>query len=89
MKLIAGIEGVNSIVVDPAKKTVTVIGEADPFEIIRKVRKFRRCAEIVTIGPAKEEKKEPKPELPSTCQKCDAWFIIREEDYGHGYCSIL
>ncbi|WCJ35220.1 hypothetical protein M5689_016485 [Euphorbia peplus] len=58
MKLIATIEGITSIVQDPAKNTVTIIGEADPVKIIRKVRKFRKSASIVSIGPPKEETKK-------------------------------
>nr|DAA64569.1 TPA_exp: inositol-pentakisphosphate 2-kinase 555 [Ricinus communis] len=60
MKLISAIEGITSIVLDPSKNTVTVIGEADPVKIIRKVRKFRKSATIVSIGPPKEEKKDDK-----------------------------
>ncbi|KAJ4701980.1 Heavy metal-associated domain [Melia azedarach] len=60
MKLIAKIEGITSIVIDPSKNTVTVIGEADPVKVIKKVREFRKCASIVSIGPLKEEKKEEK-----------------------------
>lgn len=63
MKLIATVEGITSIVLDPPKNTVTVIGEADPVRIIKKVRKFRKSATIVSIGPPpKEEKKEEKKE---------------------------
>ncbi|KAF2293305.1 hypothetical protein GH714_000027 [Hevea brasiliensis] len=89
MKLIATIEGITSIVLDPSKNTVTVIGEADPVKIINKVRKFRRSATILSIGPAKEEKKEDKdslkkemivkemivPYAPRACQRCDVCEI--------------
>ncbi|XP_055960223.1 inositol-pentakisphosphate 2-kinase isoform X2 [Mercurialis annua] len=63
MKLISDIEGITSIVLDPSKNTVTVIGEADPVKIIRKVRKFRKSATIVSIGPPKEEKKDDKDKI--------------------------
>ncbi|KAJ7957779.1 Heavy metal-associated domain [Quillaja saponaria] len=91
MKLIATIEGITSIVLDPSKNTVTVIGEADPVRIIKKVRKFRKTAKIVSIGPPKEEKKDEKkdvvPHAPKTCQRCDVWYVIAED--GYGYCSIM
>ncbi|KAK6938851.1 Heavy metal-associated domain, HMA [Dillenia turbinata] len=89
MKLMATIEGINSIVLDPSKSTVTVIGEADPLKIIKKARKFRKSAEIVSIGPPKEEKKDEKdiiPSLPRMCQKCDVWYVVRED---FSYCNIL
>lgn len=47
MKLISTVEGINSIVLDPSKNTVTVIGEADPVGIIKKVRKFTSSAQII------------------------------------------
>lgn len=91
MKLVAGIEGIDSIVLGPSKSSVTVIGDADPSEIIRKIRKFRKSARFVSIGPPKEEKKDEKkdigPCIPKICQKCDLWYVIREDDYN--YCSIL
>ncbi|KAH1093454.1 hypothetical protein GYH30_039279, partial [Glycine max] len=57
MKLIATVEGIASIVLDPDKNTVTVIGEADPLRTVKPVRKFRKSATIVSIGPPKEEKR--------------------------------
>ncbi|KAF8410567.1 hypothetical protein HHK36_003098 [Tetracentron sinense] len=78
MKLIAGIEGITSIVLDPSKNTVTVIGEADPVKIIKRVRCFRKHAKIESIGPPpkdekKDEKKDIHPTHPMTCHKCDVW----------------
>lgn len=96
MKLISSIEGVNSIVLDPSKNTATVIGEADPVRIIKKVRKFRSSAQIVSIGPPKDEKKDEKkddkkdiimPALPRTCQKCDVWYVVGQDYYTP--CNIL
>lgn len=92
MKLIATIEGITSIVLDPSKSTVTVIGEADPVTIIKKVRKFRKSASVVSVGPPKEEKKDEKKDLlvpyaPKACQRCDVWYVIGEDYYS--YCSIM
>lgn len=91
MKLIAKIEGITSIVIDPSKNTVTVVGEADPVKIIKKVREFRKSAAIVSIGPVKEEKKEEKkdvliPVAPKICQRCDVWYVVGED---YSYCSIM
>ncbi|KAI3726764.1 hypothetical protein L1987_66568 [Smallanthus sonchifolius] len=60
MILISSIEGIDSIVLDLSKNTATITGEADPVSIIRKVRKCRKSAHIVSVGPAKEEKKVEK-----------------------------
>ncbi|XP_057974169.1 heavy metal-associated isoprenylated plant protein 39-like [Malania oleifera] len=91
MKSIAAIEGITSVVLDPSKDTATVIGEADPAKIIKMVRKFIKCAQIISVGPLKEEKKDEKkesiPSLPKICQKCDVWYVIGEDRYN--YCTIL
>ncbi|KAI6688812.1 hypothetical protein NL676_025640 [Syzygium grande] len=93
MKLVATVEGITSIVLDPSKNTVTVIGEADPAKIIKKVRKFRKSARFVSIGPPKEDKKDEKkysviPQIPKTCQRCDVWHVVAEDRY-YNYCSIM
>ncbi|XAR61728.1 hypothetical protein NMG60_11016231 [Bertholletia excelsa] len=93
MKLISAIEGIDSIVLDPSKNTVTVIGEADPVCIINRVRKFRKCAEIKSVGPSKEEKdpSQKKPgeniSLPRTCQGCSVWYVVHDDIYSP--CTIL
>lgn len=51
-----GINGVNSIVPNSSKSLATIVGNADPFEIIKKLRKLRRSVEFVNIGLQKEEK---------------------------------
>ncbi|GLJ20136.1 hypothetical protein SUGI_0365540 [Cryptomeria japonica] len=52
MKAAAGVDGVDSIQVDSSKNTVTVIGEADPVEVAKKIRKLKKNAEIVTVKTA-------------------------------------
>ncbi|PPD81863.1 hypothetical protein GOBAR_DD21220 [Gossypium barbadense] len=46
MHVISELVGITSITLDPSKNTVMVTGEADPFKIIKKVRKFRKHASI-------------------------------------------
>ncbi|KAK4746263.1 hypothetical protein SAY87_012575 [Trapa incisa] len=95
MKQVAAIEGITSIVLDPPKNTVTVVGEADPVDIIKKVRKFRRSASIISIGPPKDDtgrdisycSSTTFPQVPSACQRCDRWYVVSEDSYG--YCSIM
>ncbi|KAK4745716.1 hypothetical protein SAY87_012028 [Trapa incisa] len=97
MKLVATLEGITSIVLDPSKSTVTVIGEADPVDIINKIRKFRKSAMIVSTGSSKDNKDDTKkdsststmstalPQMPSVCQRCDVWYVLPS----HNYCSIM
>ncbi|MQL86289.1 hypothetical protein Taro_018805 [Colocasia esculenta] len=57
MKAVSTLSGIDSIAVDMKDKKMTVIGLADPVDIVGKLRKFWHT-EILSIGPAKEPKKE-------------------------------
>ncbi|XP_058769834.1 heavy metal-associated isoprenylated plant protein 39-like [Vicia villosa] len=60
MKSVSGLSGVESVSVDMKDKKLTLIGDIDPVRVVGKLRKFCH-AEIISVGPAKEEKKdEPK-----------------------------
>jgi len=55
---------------DMKDQKLTVIGDVDPVDVVNKIRKL--CpADIVSVGPAKEEKKkeEPKKEEPKKDDK--------------------
>lgn len=77
--------GVDKVEVDAAKGTLTVIGDADPYEIIVRTRKTGKFVEVVSIGPppappkqdgqkkGDQEKKEPadKDKKPADQNKSD------------------
>ncbi|XP_058754407.1 heavy metal-associated isoprenylated plant protein 39-like [Vicia villosa] len=64
MKAVSGLSGVESVSVDMKDKKQTLIGDIDPVKVVGKLRKFCH-AEIISVGPAKEEKKEePKKDEP-------------------------
>lgn len=58
--------GIESLSMDMKEKKLTVVGVVDPIDIVGKLKKH--ClAELVTVGPAKEEEKkkdEPKKDEP-------------------------
>ncbi|KAL2324573.1 hypothetical protein Fmac_023631 [Flemingia macrophylla] len=57
MKAVSGISGVESVSVEMKDKKLTLTGDIDPVQVVAKLR--RLChTEIVSVGPAKEEKKE-------------------------------
>ncbi|GKU95210.1 hypothetical protein SLEP1_g8597 [Rubroshorea leprosula] len=59
MKEVAGLTGIDSIAMDMKEKKLTVIGDVDPVCVVTKLRKKQwRYTEILTVGPAKEEKKK-------------------------------
>ncbi|KAI9084195.1 hypothetical protein K1719_033866 [Acacia pycnantha] len=60
MKVVAGIAGVESVSVNMKEKTLTLIGDIDPVNAVGKLRKLSHT-EIVSVGPAKEEKQKEKP----------------------------
>ncbi|XP_058769829.1 heavy metal-associated isoprenylated plant protein 39-like [Vicia villosa] len=57
MKAVSGLSGVESVSVDMKDKKLTLIGDIDPVRVVGKLRKFCH-AEIISVGPAKEEKKD-------------------------------
>ncbi|KAG9158529.1 hypothetical protein Leryth_016166 [Lithospermum erythrorhizon] len=61
MKAVSTLTGIESLSVDMNERKMTVVGDVDPVQVIRKLRKSWH-AEIVTVGPAKEEKKDDKKE---------------------------
>ncbi|XP_059069458.1 heavy metal-associated isoprenylated plant protein 39-like isoform X2 [Cryptomeria japonica] len=63
LKVVAVVEGVDSVAVDMKQKTMTVIGEADPLFIASRLREFGfNFVELQSVGPAKERNKEKKEE---------------------------
>ncbi|CAN6240279.1 unnamed protein product, partial [Urochloa humidicola] len=59
METAADIYGIDSIGADHKEQKMTVIGDMDPVEIARKLKKFGKI-DIISVGPAKEEKKDDK-----------------------------
>jgi len=53
--------GIDSISVDMKDSKLTVTGLVDPVDVVARLRKVGSAA-IVSVGPAKEEKKEDKKE---------------------------
>ena len=53
--------GIDSISVDMKDSKLTVIGLIDPVDVVARLRKVGSAA-IVSVGPAKEEKKDAKKE---------------------------
>lgn len=51
--------GVDSIAADMKEHKLTVIGEMDPIAIAKKLKKIG-TVEMVSVGPAKEEKKDER-----------------------------
>ncbi|KAL4024454.1 hypothetical protein IC575_012808 [Cucumis melo] len=57
LKLVSTLAGIDSIAMDMKERKLTVIGAVDPVTIVSKLRKFWP-AEIISVGPAVEPKKE-------------------------------
>ncbi|XP_054787911.1 heavy metal-associated isoprenylated plant protein 39-like [Prosopis cineraria] len=57
MKVVSGIQGVESVSVDMNENKMTVVGSIDPVTVVRKLRRLSHT-DIVSVGPAKEEEKE-------------------------------
>ncbi|XP_009622936.1 heavy metal-associated isoprenylated plant protein 2-like [Nicotiana tabacum] len=72
LKAVSGLPGVEKIEIDGAKGTLSVTGDADPYEVIVRSRKAGKFVEVVSIGPPaappkpdgqkKAEEQKPKPQ---------------------------
>uniref|UniRef100_A0ACD5YUT5 Uncharacterized protein n=1 Tax=Avena sativa TaxID=4498 RepID=A0ACD5YUT5_AVESA len=61
LKLVSGLQGIDQIAVDMKDQKMTVIGTMDPVDVVARLRsKLFPTAQIVSVGPAKEEKKDDK-----------------------------
>ncbi|XP_044485132.1 heavy metal-associated isoprenylated plant protein 39-like [Mangifera indica] len=61
IKAVADIYGVDSIEADTKEQKLTIIGEMDTIAIAKKLKKIGKM-DIVSVGPAKEDKKDEKKE---------------------------
>ncbi|XP_057838981.2 heavy metal-associated isoprenylated plant protein 2 [Cryptomeria japonica] len=103
LRTVAKVKGVNSVEVDTSKNTVTVTGEVDPVKITVEIRKFSKCAQIISVGPhpppkKTEEKKEKKSQaeekiyiLPACCQRCEGGFYVYDDfdSQNYSFCTII
>ncbi|KAK7406742.1 hypothetical protein VNO78_08372 [Psophocarpus tetragonolobus] len=68
LKIVSSIQGVDKIEADEGKGTLTVTGDADPYEIIVRIRKAGKHAEVVSVGPPqappKQDQKKPEEKKP-------------------------
>ncbi|OAY56450.1 heavy metal-associated isoprenylated plant protein 39 isoform X2 [Manihot esculenta] len=57
LKAVSSLQGIDSIAMDMKDRKLTVVGDVDPVTIVSKLRKGWHT-EILSVGPAKEEKKD-------------------------------
>ncbi|XP_057838975.1 heavy metal-associated isoprenylated plant protein 43 isoform X1 [Cryptomeria japonica] len=98
MKIAADIPGVESIKVDGSTNTLTVIGEVDPVQVTTKIRKFKKRAQIISVGPPKSEEKDKDKDgeknkeddkLPISCPRCNVWIVQDISAFDSNPCSIM
>ncbi|KAM0022253.1 putative heavy metal-associated domain, HMA, heavy metal-associated domain superfamily [Helianthus debilis subsp. tardiflorus] len=64
LRAVSGLQGVDHIEIDGAKGTLTVTGDADPYEIILRTKKSGKFVEVVTVGPPPAPPKKPEEKKP-------------------------
>ncbi|KAJ1697727.1 hypothetical protein LUZ63_006239 [Rhynchospora breviuscula] len=61
MKTVAKVPGIKSISMDSEKGVLTITGTADVVEVVKQLKKAKKPAEIISVGPEKPpEKKDDK-----------------------------
>ncbi|KAI5009974.1 heavy metal-associated isoprenylated plant protein 39-like [Hordeum vulgare subsp. vulgare] len=59
LKAVSTLHGIDQIAVDMNDQKMTVVGTVDPVDLVGRLRsKLFRTAQMVSVGPAKEEKKD-------------------------------
>ncbi|XP_052208989.1 heavy metal-associated isoprenylated plant protein 12-like [Diospyros lotus] len=89
MTRVSGLAGVQSIDMNAKDSKLTVTGDVDLVEVVDKLRRICHT-EIVSFGPAKEEKKPKAPEKKEEPKKTPedeyvAWFL---KTYGYHPATI-
>ncbi|XP_058775714.1 heavy metal-associated isoprenylated plant protein 43-like [Vicia villosa] len=51
IKAVSSLQGIDEIEVDEEKGTLTITGNADPYDVIVKIKKIRKNAKVLSIGP--------------------------------------
>ncbi|CAN4080113.1 unnamed protein product [Withania somnifera] len=64
LKAVSGLPGVEKVEIDGTKGTLSVTGDADPYEVIVRSRKAGKFAEVVSIGPPPAPPKPDGPKKP-------------------------
>ncbi|XP_061350314.1 heavy metal-associated isoprenylated plant protein 39-like isoform X1 [Gastrolobium bilobum] len=79
MKTASGLSGVESVSVDTKDKKLILSGDIDP---VRAMSKLRKCChtEIVSVGPAKEEKDPTNVPVP-----LELYYHMTTPQYGQNY----
>lgn len=83
--------GVDQIEVDAAKGTLTVTGNADPYEIIVRCRKAGKFAEVVSVGPppAPPKPKQDEKKKPEEKKAADQKAQLVDNMYHHPHIVML
>ncbi|XP_031261452.1 heavy metal-associated isoprenylated plant protein 43-like [Pistacia vera] len=96
MKAVTKLTGIDQVSVDGEKGTLTVVGDVDPVLVVKRLKKIKKCPQIVSIGPPKPpEPEKPKPEpfsvpcLPPSCKDCQLVAVGYYSPYEGRLCSIL
>ncbi|KAF8031345.1 hypothetical protein BT93_D0512 [Corymbia citriodora subsp. variegata] len=90
MRVVSGFEGIGSLSMDLKDGKLTVSGDFDPIEVVKKLRKSWRT-EIVSVGPAKEDdgkkKEDPaKASQTSYSRPITYYYVAHEEPPGCVIC---
>ncbi|XP_073140057.1 heavy metal-associated isoprenylated plant protein 2-like [Henckelia pumila] len=64
IKAVLGLPGVDKVEVDGGKGILSVIGNADPYDIIVRTRKAAKFVEVVSVGPPPAPQKQEAQKKP-------------------------
>ncbi|XP_044968408.1 heavy metal-associated isoprenylated plant protein 39-like [Hordeum vulgare subsp. vulgare] len=90
LKVVSTLHGVDQIAVDTKDDKMTVVGTVDPVHVVGKLRsKLFPTAQILSVGPAKEEKKDDAKKEPVPAYA--PWYPppppYHPQPYYYGHCA--
>eukprot|EP01018_Ginkgo_biloba_P029079 Gb_15541 [translate_table: standard] len=80
LKVIAEVKGVDDVSINMEENTLTVIGDADPVLLTRRIRKKFKNAQLVATQPAKEEKKKSEETPQTMYESSPNYYITRTHE---------
>ncbi|XP_050365239.1 heavy metal-associated isoprenylated plant protein 2-like [Argentina anserina] len=93
LKAVSKLTGITMVLVDGEKGTLRVWGDVDPVLVVKLLRKARKVAKIISVGPLKPW--QPKVTetvfiLPPCCNLCELVGLVSYAPYfDGGACNIL
>ncbi|XP_041020480.1 heavy metal-associated isoprenylated plant protein 2-like [Juglans microcarpa x Juglans regia] len=88
LQAVTKLQGVDKIEVDADKGTLTVTGDADPYEIIVRTKKTGKFADVVSVGDPAAPQKEGDGKKKKKKKSGDKEDQVQTPNIAHNSCLV-